>query len=293
MRTVKEVSDLTGVSVRALHYYDEIGLLKPSKVTDSGYRLYDDETLDTLHQILFFKELDISLKEIKDIMSNPNFDKKQALKNQKELLILKRDRLNDLIELINKRIRGENAMSFKEFDMSQYLSVLEEFKNEHEDEIIKYHGSKEEFSKFIDLCKTNEENIAKMAIKQYGSIEKYTEAMKNNLDNFSSIMEKIEDFKKDYSEEYTQKSSELFNRLISDLNKDPKSKEIQQIVEEINQMNIEQYKFLNMDMGENYWGLMADLYSSNPVYIEIFEKKYGSGTSKFVGEAFKFYSENN
>ncbi|WP_238881885.1 MerR family transcriptional regulator [Clostridium sp. YIM B02551] len=293
MRTVKEVSNLTGVSVRALHYYDEIGLLKPSEVTDSGYRLYDDEALETLHQILFFKELDVPLKEIKTIMSNPNFDKKQALNNQKRLLILKRDRLNDLIELINKRIKGDKAMSFKEFDMSEYFSVLEKFKNEHGDEIVKYNGSKEEFSKFIELCKTNEENIAKMAIKQFGSIEKYTEAMKNNLDNFSSIMEKIDTFKKDYSEENKDQATDLFNRLTADLNKDPNSMEIQQIVEEINQMNIEQYKFLNMDMGESYWGLMADLYSSNPIYVEIFEKKYGAGTSKFVGEAFKFYSENN
>ena len=293
MRTVKEVSDLTGVSVRALHYYDEIDLLKPSEVSDSGYRLYDDEALDTLHQILFFKELDVPLKEIKNIMSNPHFDKEQALKNQKKLLTLKRDRLNDLIELINKRIKGENAMSFKEFDMSEYFSVLEKFKNEHEDEIIKHHGSKEEFSKFIELCKTNEDNIAKMAIKQFGSIEKYTEAMKNNLDNFSSIMEKSENFKNEYLEECAQKSTDLFKRLTTDLNKDPKSKEIQEIVEEIDKMNIEQYKFLNMDMGENYWGLMAELYSSNPKYIEIFEKKYGAGTSKFAGEAFKFYSENN
>ena len=64
MRTVKEISDLTGISVRTLHYYDEIGLLKPTEKSDAGYRLYDDKALETLQQILFFREFDISLKEI-------------------------------------------------------------------------------------------------------------------------------------------------------------------------------------------------------------------------------------
>ncbi|MBL4931698.1 MerR family transcriptional regulator [Clostridium sp. YIM B02565] len=293
MRTVKEVSELTGVSVRTLHYYDEIGLLKPSEVTDSGYRLYDDEALETLHQVLFFKELDVPLKEIKNIMSNPNFDKKQALKNQKKLLTIKRDRLNDLIGLINKRIKGENAMSFKEFDMSEYFSVLEEFKNGHEDEVIKYYGSKDEFNEFIEKCKSNEEDIAKMAIKQFGSIEKYTEAMKNNLNNFSSIMDQYDTFKKDYLEESMQKSEELYNKLTADLNKDPKSEEVQKIVCEIDTMTKENYKFLKMNMGENHWGLMADFYLSKPTYIKVNDQKYGIGASKFIGEALKYYSESH
>ena len=67
MRTVKEISDLTGISVRTLHYYDEIGLLKPTEKSDAGYRLYDDKALETLQQILFFREFDISLKEIKAV----------------------------------------------------------------------------------------------------------------------------------------------------------------------------------------------------------------------------------
>ena len=81
MKTIKQVSDLTGISVRMLHYYDKIGLLKPSNFTDAGYRLYDDEALETLQQILFFKELDIPLKEVKEIMASAHFDKMQALKS--------------------------------------------------------------------------------------------------------------------------------------------------------------------------------------------------------------------
>ncbi|MDU4659539.1 MAG: MerR family transcriptional regulator, partial [Clostridium butyricum] len=183
MRTVKQVSDLTGISVRALHYYDEIGLLKPSEITETGYRLYDDETLKTLQQILFFKELDMPLKEVKDIMTSPNFDKMEALKNQKKLLMLKQKRLNGLIKLINKTLKGEGTMNFKEFDMTEYYNVLEEYKTEHEDKVIQSYGSIEKYDEFIEKCKAKEDEIAKEAIKQYGSIEKYAKAVKNNLNS--------------------------------------------------------------------------------------------------------------
>ena len=72
MRTVKEISGLTGISVRTLHYYDEIGLLKPTQKSDAGYRLYDDRALEILQQILFFREFDIPLKEIKAVLENPD-----------------------------------------------------------------------------------------------------------------------------------------------------------------------------------------------------------------------------
>ena len=90
---------MSGISVRTLQYYDEIGVFKPTKVTDAGYRLYDDEALKTLQQILFFKELDFPLKDIKAIMEDPHYDKLKAFKKQKELLIVKRDRLTKLLSL--------------------------------------------------------------------------------------------------------------------------------------------------------------------------------------------------
>lgn len=90
MMTVKEVSNLTGVSIRTLQYYDTIGLLKPSKYTESGYRLYDDMALERLQQILLFRELEFSLKEIKEIVDAPDFNKEKALGQQIELLLLKR-----------------------------------------------------------------------------------------------------------------------------------------------------------------------------------------------------------
>lgn len=91
MRTVKQVSDLTGISVRMLHYYDEIGLLNPTLTTEAKYRLYDDEALETLQQILFFKELDIPLKEVKKLIDNPRFDRSKVLENQKKASYFKEE----------------------------------------------------------------------------------------------------------------------------------------------------------------------------------------------------------
>ena len=292
MRTIKQISDLTGISVRMLRYYDKIGLLKPSTTTDAGYRLYDDESLETLQQILFFKELDVPLKSMKKILASPQYDKVQALHRQKELLSLKRDRLNELISLIEKKMKGGSAMSFKEFDMSEYIGVLETFKREHEDEVVKYYGGIDEFSKRIEHIKSNEIRVARLAIKEFGSIEKYTDAMKNNLNNLPSIMEGYQTIK-DNADVYLAQTNQLIERLTSDLSKAPSSTDIQEIVKEMDAVVKEQYEILNMDMGKNHWGFMADFYLTRPEFIKITDKKYGNGASKFIGEALEFYSDNN
>lgn len=122
---VKEVANLVGVSVRTLHYYDEIGLLVPEKISEAGYRLYSDKNLETLQQILFFKELGFPLKKIQEILTSPSFDQQESLKIQRNLLLEKRNRLNTMIETVEKTIqhmKGEIHMSNKEkfegFDFS-------------------------------------------------------------------------------------------------------------------------------------------------------------------------------
>ena len=90
MMTVNEVSKLAGVSIRTLQYYDSIGLLKPAEYTESGYRLYDDAAMERLQQILLFRELEFPLKEIKEIVTRPDFDKQKALEQQIELLTMKK-----------------------------------------------------------------------------------------------------------------------------------------------------------------------------------------------------------
>ena len=125
MKKVKEVSEITGVSIRILRYYDEIGLLKPAKVTDAGYRLYDNRTLEKLQQIMFFRELEIPLADIKEIMEHPDYDKEQVLLAQKSLLEQKRNRLNGIIELITDVMEGVNTMSFEAFSNEEIQKIVD------------------------------------------------------------------------------------------------------------------------------------------------------------------------
>ena len=116
---IKEFADFTGVSVRTLHYYDEIGLLVPAWVDKAtGYRYYDEKSLLRMQEILFYRELDFSLKSIGEILSSPNYDKNKALKEQKHLLMLKKERLERLISAIDGAVKGENVM--KAFDNSEF-----------------------------------------------------------------------------------------------------------------------------------------------------------------------------
>ncbi len=108
MMTVNEVSKLTGVSIRTLQYYDQIGLLHPTGYTESGYRLYDDMALETLQQILLFRELEFPLKDIKGIITAPDFDRNLALEQQIELLTLKKEHLENLI-LFARGIKGDSV----------------------------------------------------------------------------------------------------------------------------------------------------------------------------------------
>lgn len=123
---VKEVADLVGISVRTLHHYDDIELLIPAATTESGYRIYSNENLETLQQILFFRELGFPLKEIKEIIHRPSFDQAEALEMHRKMLLEKRRRLDKMIETIDKtmrykkgRIRMTNQEKFEGFDFSQ------------------------------------------------------------------------------------------------------------------------------------------------------------------------------
>ncbi|MBQ8994660.1 MAG: MerR family transcriptional regulator [Oscillospiraceae bacterium] len=119
MMTVHEVSRLTGVSVRTLQYYDQIGLLHPSEYTEAGYRLYNEKSLEKLQQILLFRELQFPLKDIAKIVNREDFDRRKALDQQIRLLTLKKDHLDGLISLAKKIQSKEDVMSFKEFDTSK------------------------------------------------------------------------------------------------------------------------------------------------------------------------------
>ena len=126
---IKEFAELTGVSVRTLHYYDEIGLLKPSYVDEqNGYRFYDENSLERMQEILFYRELDFSLKSIAESLASPNYDKQKALVEQKRLLTLKKDRLERLIAALEQAEKGEITMSA--FDNSEYETARQQYEDE-------------------------------------------------------------------------------------------------------------------------------------------------------------------
>lgn len=154
MMTVNEVSKLTAVSVRTLHYYDEIGLLPPAVTTDAGYRLYDEKSLERLQQILLFRELEFSLKDIKEIIDSPGFDRKKALTEQIRLLTLKKEHFENLISFAKQiESTGGYDMNFEVFDRQK----IEKYKagakktwgdtaayREYEEKTVDYSDEKQE-----------------------------------------------------------------------------------------------------------------------------------------------------
>lgn len=130
MMTVHEVSKLSGISIRTLQYYDSIGLLKPADYTEAGYRLYDDASLEKLQIILLFRELEFPLKDIKKLIENPNFDTGKALDQQMRLLELRREHIDNLLNLAKglKKRGADNLMDFSAFDKKKMEQYAEEAK---------------------------------------------------------------------------------------------------------------------------------------------------------------------
>ena len=151
---IKEFAEFTGVSVRTLHYYDEIGLLPPSFVDRStGYRYYDEKCLLRMQEILFYRELEFPLKSIEEILSNPHYDKEKALQDQKKLLLLKKERLDKLISAIDGAMKGEIIM--KAFDNSAF----ESYKAEAKEKWGRTDAYKEHAEKTKNYSKENWSNV--------------------------------------------------------------------------------------------------------------------------------------
>lgn len=177
-------------------------------------------------------------------------------------------------------------MSFKEFDLSDYIKALESFKQNSTDDIIKHWGSIENFDLFIQKIKDDEDQVAKLAIQQFGSVEKYTETMKYNLEHFSEIMKKHQI----NNQNLLQKSETLYQSLTSDMGRDVSTPEIQAIVHEIIQFTRETTTVTGM--GENFWDMVIESYSRDLVKATT-DAKYGKGASDYIARALQYYFRNN
>ena len=170
MKTVKEVSKLSGVSIRTLHYYDSIGLLRPATTTESGYRLYDDQNLERLQYILLFRELQFPLKEIGRILDSPDFDRSRALEQQITLLQLKKEHLENLIGFARGiKMIGVKKMDFSAFDTKKI--------DEYAEQARALYGKTEAYREFEEKSKgrtTEEEHLLSESLmelfKEFGTL---------------------------------------------------------------------------------------------------------------------------
>ena len=287
MKTISEIAALTGVSVRTLQYYDEIGLLHPTALTAAGYRLYDEKALAALQQILFFKELDFPLKEIARIMTDPGFSRQETFQRQKALLAAKRDRLDRLLQLLDRLEKGETCMDFEAFDIGGYIQALEDFKQTHRTDIVTYWGSEEHFDELIRRCREHGPNIAQNAIRYYGSVENYVTAMREQMDHFSEHMQELDTLQQEGKVEENQR---YMLELAADLTRDVSDPEVQGIIARI--VGLTGDSSISALQTTESWQTVIDAYLYNDKFIAAIDKKYGQGASHFIGEAAQYYFDH-
>jgi len=206
MHRMKELADMSGISTRTLHYYDQIDLLKPSRIEENGYRLYDEGAVGRLQQILFLKELDFPLGEIKRILDDPHFDELEALHMHRKILIEKRDRLMRMIQSVDETI--EAIRGGKEMDSNERLrpfdrSKLDEYQQKYEQEVKEKYGQ----------------------TKAYEQSEKKRKSYKD--DGFAKI---------------EQERVEIFKKIAAVMDLDPEEKAVQELIHEW-RMHITRYHY--------------------------------------------------
>lgn len=249
MRMIREVAKLTGVSIRTLQYYDEIGLLKPKRREGSRYRLYGKEDLERLQQILFLREL----------------------------LTAKRDRLNGLIRLLKKLERGEEALSFVEFDLSGYFEMLERFRTQNPKKVKKLFGSLEMFDWTVEKIRRKEQTLGKKVAEQYGSVENFTRSIEDGFQQAENLMDNP----------WIQRVRACYQELASDLSRNVGDEDVQDIVKEIVQIGE-----TKLHATGKAWEFVAKAFQENPGIIEGNDLLYGKGGTEYIGRAFAYYLDS-
>ena len=281
MRTVKEVSNLTGISVRTRHYYDEIGLLKPTGKSEAGYRLYDDKALETLQQVLFFREFDIPLKEIKAVMANPALDRNQILQMQRKMLTAKKERMERLIASIDNILKGENKMDFAVFSKTEieemFQTMMEHMPENMRNIAIKEFGSIEQWKKHYMEAVSSEKmqkGYAKV-VEWYGGKDKFLSAAQNPVS-------------KEVAESYNKRIESILQKLIAKRDCAVDSFEVKEIVGEYGFV----MKQLSQVKEEKGFMLAQAQYYRNEKIKPMTDEKYGDGASDFFAQAIEaFYGK--
>lgn len=278
MRTVKEISELTGISVRTLHYYDEIGLFRPTEKSEAGYRLYDDKALETLQQILFFREFDIPLKEIKAVMKNPALDRNQILQMQRKMLLVKQQRIEQLISSIDDILKGENHMDFAIFNKTEIEEMFQTMLDHMPDTIrqiaIDEFGSIEEWKKHYVKAVSSEDmqkGYAKV-VEWYGGKDKFLKAANNPVS-------------KEVAESYNKRIETILQKLAAGKSCDVDSFEVKEIVGEYGFI-MKQFSQIKEERG---FMLAQAQYYRNEKVIPMIDEKYGEGASEFFARSIEAF----
>lgn len=281
MMTVKEISEITGISVRTLHYYDEIGLLTPSQKSAAGYRLYDDKALERLRQILFFREFDLPLKEIRAVMDDPSLDRNGILQMQRRMLVRKKERMERLIASIDKILKGEDKMDFEVFDRSEieeiWNSLYENCSEAQRALFVSRYGSKEAWRRqFLESASSEEaqKSYAKI-VEWYGSKEKAMEAQKNPTD--AGLVTA-----------YQKRITAVMQKLADKMGTDVNDMGVKEIVGEYDFVAKQLYQ---MDDVSALMKELAAAYQTNETMQKVQDSIYGDGATAYIGQAIQaFYA---
>lgn len=272
--TIHELANFSGISVRTLHYYDKIDLLKPCCIMENGYRKYNEDSLRRLQQIMFYKEMDLPLKIIKNIMNQPGFDQMEAIRDQKELLTAKRDRLTRMIEQMGQILEGNNSMDFSVFEHNELEEVVRsrimQVDEYYRQSLIKKYGS---IDGFISRMFANEEKLKETAIKYYGSVENYIESLRQaplTKEGMGELQERLDG---------------IVRQIADHKGKDVSDSEVQLLVDEWKEAvkKIAQTE----DISELFRGIYHS-YIENEAIIKINDETYGEGSSIYIGKAMEY-----
>lgn len=278
MRTVKEISNITGISVRTLHYYDEIGLLKPTDKSDAGYRLYDDKALERLQQILFFREFDIPLKEIKAVMENPALDRNHILQMQRKMLTAKIERLEHLVASIDDILKGDNRMDFAIFNKTEleemFQAMIDHMPEEIRKTAIEEFGGLDEWREHYIKTLSSEDmqkRYQKM-VEWFGGKEEYLATVKNPVS-------------KEVAGSYQKRIDAILEKLAGKRDCPADSFEVKEIIGEYGFV----MKQLCQVKDEKEMMLsLAQTYCNEQVRANT-DEKYGDGTAQFFIQAIEAF----
>ena len=281
MRTVKEVSELTGISARTLHYYDEIGLFPPTGKSEAGYRLYDDRALEILQQILFFREFGIPLKDIKTVMKNPSLDRNQILQLQREMLVEKKERMERLIASIDNVLKGDKKMDFSVFTKTEiekmFQLMIDRMTEEMRQTAIGEFGSIEHWKRhYIEVVSSEDmqKRYAKI-VEWYGGKDAYLSTLENPIS-------------KEVAERYKKREETIRQKLIEKRGCDLNSFEVKGVIGEY---GFVMKQVCQMKEEEGLMLAVAQSYRNRQCQQAI-DQEYGEGAAEFFAQAIEaFYCD--